>query len=684
MNPFKINKSSTPLWRVRPGFVIVVSLVLVIALFLSAFFELRQTKREIYQIMQEEAATLMTAITTGGANAIYSYHQIEELIEEKLLSVARLVDRLEKNSTLTPQILADIAAENEIFRINIFNEKREKILSSYQSVHHDEMVADNADDLDLIFNGRVNEHVIGIRESRHQEGKRFAVAVHRSNGGAIVVNIDAQSILEFRKTIGVGRLMQDISTYPGIEYIVLQDRQGIILATPGITRLNSVASDSFLQKVLQQQQALSRTRKTENSEVFEFVKPFLLYNEPMGLLRIGLNTDHLSQANNRLKRRMIIMSIVMGFFMLIAVNFLTINQNYQIINEAYQRIKTYSGNILEHMADAVVAIDRHKRITLFNSAAGDIFGIEPSRIIGKQCETEINADLTPLLEALQFGKTVTDMEKTLHLEQKNVIALISTSVLTDRDGEIDSAFAVIKDLTEKRHLEESLQQKEKLTAMGQLASGVAHEIRNPLNAIGMISQRLNKEFEPAHDAEEYRQLSRTIVSEVERINQIIQQFLKFARPPRLELMPTNINTLLKETVDLVATQAQSKNVRIEVDMNDLPDLRIDQNLLKQALLNLLQNGIDAIEADSGMLQIHSDLSEGRHVRITISDTGAGIPKDIKSKIFNLYFTTKATGTGLGLSLVHQIISQHNGRIEVDSMPDQGTTFAIYFPILNEE
>jgi signal transduction histidine kinase len=275
---------------------------------------------------------------------------------------------------------------------------------------------------------------------------------------------------------------------------------------------------------------------------------------------------------------------------------------------------------------------------------------------------------------------VTEEEKTIHLESRRLITSINTSVLMNDRGEIDSAFAVIKDLTEKHALEENLRRQEKLTAMGQLASGVAHEIRNPLNAIGMISQRLDKEFEPNQDSEEFHELTRIISAESRRIDAIIQQFLKFARPAQLNLEKTNLNELIESTVALLKSQADQLHIGISAHLQLLPSTLLDRNQMKQALLNLIRNSLEAI-AGKGSIDIRSALTELKNeILIEINDTGMGIDPETLPKIFNLYFTTKAKGTGLGLSLVNQIISQHNGRIEVESAVGKGTTFYVYLPV----
>ncbi|MDZ7331351.1 MAG: ATP-binding protein [candidate division KSB1 bacterium] len=668
-----MNKLSR-LKTIQPGYIIIISLLLISTLFLSALIELRQTRREIQHIMEEEASTLMEAISVSGANAIYSYLEIEKLAEDKLFTVARLVNRLEKENLLSRKLLQNIAADNEVHQIDIFNSQAELLLSS--SVDSPTLLRINKESLEPIFQGELSELALGMSGDEQQH---FSVAVKRDRGGAIVASLDAQEIVEFRKTIGVGKLMQDISEYPGIEYIVLQDSDGIILASPGISRMKSIESDSFLTRAFNQDQISSRLTQVNNQKIFEFVRPFVLDGETLGLFRIGLKTDHLDQANDRIQRRMIIMSLVLGLIVLIAVNFLTINQNYRIIDQAYRRIQTYSSNILEHMTDAVIAIDRDKRITLFNHAASQLFGQSAEEVMNKPCQLCVTGDIAPLVEAIEQGKTCRDVERVIQFNGRRLITLISTSVLKNQNGEIDSAFAVIKDLTEQRNLEEAVRRKEKLTAMGQLASGVAHEIRNPLNAIGMISQRLAKEFEPKGDAQEYRELIDTVVNEVRRINEIIQQFLRFARPPALDLKRIDLASLIQSVVKLTSAQAQEKGVEFHLQLDALPDIMIDANQMKQALLNVIQNSIEAIQ-DKGLIEIHLKQIDDREALIEITDNGIGMSQETLSKIFNLYFTTKPSGTGLGLSLVHQIISQHDGRIKVESEIGKGTRFLIYLPI----
>jgi signal transduction histidine kinase len=229
-----------------------------------------------------------------------------------------------------------------------------------------------------------------------------------------------------------------------------------------------------------------------------------------------------------------------------------------------------------------------------------------------------------------------------------------------------------------QRLEEEKQVSERLTAMGQLASGVAHEIRNPLNSIRMISQRLRMEFEPRSDGEEYERLTRVIQSESDRINRIVSDFLRFARPQPLRKEMLDPGGCLRETLELLQPRLEAVGCKLVVSVPQLPALPVDCDRLKQVFLNLLENALEAVGAE-GRIEVSAEKKE-RFLVFRIRDNGRGIAAEDLPKIFNLYFTTRAEGSGIGLAVVHQIISDHGGSVQVESQPGEGTTFIIYLPL----
>ena len=233
-------------------------------------------------------------------------------------------------------------------------------------------------------------------------------------------------------------------------------------------------------------------------------------------------------------------------------------------------------------------------------------------------------------------------------------------------------------MTETLRLKKEVERREKLSAMGELAAGVAHEIRNPLNAISMIAQRFGREFKPARGVKEYRAITDVLQKESQRVNNIINQFLRFARPPKLKLSYITVKQLVNHAATLFESQAKAKKVNFQFEYGQDRNINVDMEQMTQALLNLLQNSLDAAEK-GGKILLFADCNDDELI-IRVEDDGVGIPPERLSKVFDLYFTTKKRGTGMGLAITHQIINLHRGKIEVQSKPGKGTTFLIKIPL----
>lgn len=243
-------------------------------------------------------------------------------------------------------------------------------------------------------------------------------------------------------------------------------------------------------------------------------------------------------------------------------------------------------------------------------------------------------------------------------------------------------------LAERQRLEAAVAHEQRLSAMGNLAAGVAHEIKNPLNAISMGVQRLRMEFAPAaaETRQEYTRFTRIIEAEVSRLNTIVNQFLTLAQPLRLALDEQPLAPLLTEVLTLLSAQAAAQSVTIVEELK-LGDARapLDRQQLTQAVMNVLLNAIQAMPK-GGTLTVRAELvvaptGSGRIARITIADTGSGIPPENLDRVFEPYFTTKEGGTGLGLALTHRIILEHQGRIRAENAPGGGARFTIDLPLV---
>jgi PAS domain S-box-containing protein len=655
--------------------------LLMMAIFLgTVLIEYQYRKSEIEHIMREEAVLLLHALTEGAENAISGYNENSSLLVGSLVDQLRLLDRMDKKRALTSADLAEIAGSGGLYRINIFDRNARRVACN-TPVDHEPMEPQGnpKEQLQRIFSGATDSLVIGIRESRSRRGPRLIAAVARSRGGAIVGNIDASRLVALRRQLGAGRLIQRIGAdTTGIDYIIWQDSSAILAATPNVSSISTIQSDSVLSKAFLDHKPTTRWSVFDGREVFEVVKPFIYHGTNVGLLRIGLKPDHFTEAQSRLRYRFIMLVVLAGFGSLVMFNLVMTRRNERVMKQAYTRVQSFSSTILESMADAVIVVNQAGCVTLLNGAAERLFGLRFQDVQDKSVASVL-PDLAGYLRVVMVEKKVS-MNKEFEsiVGVKKLLLSGHFSLMADTGSNREGALVVVHDLSEQRSMQRIINRQEKLVAMGELASGVAHEIRNPLNAIGVVAQRLDMEFSPVADEEEYRQLVRAVVSEVHRVNAIIQRFLQFARPTPLMMVNTDLDDFLTGYRPLLEGEADAKGIGFLLEIESGLTVLLDREKMQQVLLNIVRNGVEATEP-GGRIAIKL-FQRAEMAIIEITDTGCGISESEMAQIFNLYFTTKESGTGMGLSIANQIVQSHGGIIEVESIQPHGTLFRIVLPL----
>lgn len=663
----------------KPRYVIIISSVLVLIMIASTFYEYNLNKKEIYRILNEYANSMIHTVSMSSANSIISDREMESLLAQHLLSAAKNTARVDSLGYLSNDALTRLAEENDVFRINVFDKGGNRVMSS--NIHDVHTGARQKyaqiDYIDPILEGSKREMIIGLKEARMEKGNRFAVAVARPyNKGAIVVNLDAESYIEFRNRIGFGKLVLDIGSATGVDYIILQNPKEILAANKNVNELPPYDRDDTLRKVFETGETMYRTTMFEGKDIYEAISLFEIDNEKIGLFRIGLGMEEINSAESRMFRRGIIMSLVVIVISVIVLSVIISNQNYSIISKEFRKIKTFTGSVLENMTLAIVTVDNEGLIKIFNKSAFEIFGIPYADYENKNLN---GAERLPafIKELLKNKNQVKNLEEEFELNSEKRSLLINSAIVRNEVGETDTYSLVIEDVTETREIQRHLAQSERLASMGELASGVAHEIRNPLNTINMIAQRMDREYSGRLSSDDFNTLVEILRSESKRVNGIIEQFLYFARPAKPNVTEFEVAGLLNAVGKIAEIQTAEKGIAFSLETREGSTMTADYQQLKQVFINLIRNAVEATDA-GGEIKIAHRQEGGKNI-FEISDTGCGISDANLDKIFDIYFTTKSGGTGMGLSIVRQIIIQHGGTISAESKLKHGTKFTITIP-----
>jgi two-component system sensor histidine kinase HydH len=392
---------------------------------------------------------------------------------------------------------------------------------------------------------------------------------------------------------------------------------------------------------------------------------------------VGLDTAHFDEARAVDLRNTVVTAATLLLLGFGGVLSLFLAQNYRASRRMLQDATAFSSEVVANLPVGVIATDRKGRISLLNPAAERLAGVRAGQLVGRAPDEALAGAWPALRCALdEAGPAERATECAFPGGRRVPVGVSATRIVNEDGGHVGNAF-ILRDLAEVRRLEEEVRRGQKLAALGSLAAGVAHEIRNPLSSIKGFA----KYFE-GHCAEgsEGRELAAIMTREVDRLNRVVTELLDFARPTDLKSRPTDVSGLIEHSLRLIRQDAAARGVEVEFRAEpSLPRVDVDPDRFAQALLNLYLNGIQAMDG-GGRLAVRAMAGGGNSVRIEVEDTGRGIPAGDLKDIFNPYFTTKPSGTGLGLANVHKVVEAHRGEIKVGSVPGKGTTFTILVPI----
>lgn len=334
-------------------------------------------------------------------------------------------------------------------------------------------------------------------------------------------------------------------------------------------------------------------------------------------------------------------------------------------------------NILDSLADGIITIDARHCISYVNPAACGLLGYRADEVVGKPYLTLFRPEanfFSLLIDTLKSGREHRAIELQFPLAQRTLTILSSTSRLYDGRGEQLGAVAVIRDISENRALQGQVARASQLAAIGEMSASIAHELRTPLTSIRGFVQYLQGSKDPA----EWKEYGDVIIREVDALNRIATGLLDLSRPQPLNPLPTDLNRLVEESLLLIAKPSGKRITFNRQLAPDLPLIELDKGQIKQVVLNLLINAVQAIDSQ-GEISIRTSLEEGSLV-LTVSDSGCGIPPADLARIFDPFFSSKPSGTGLGLPIALHIVERHHGQLDLSSQPGQGTVARLRLPI----
>ncbi|MCB2201485.1 PAS domain-containing protein [bacterium] len=472
---------------------------------------------------------------------------------------------------------------------------------------------------------------------------------------------------------GIGYLVQQMAREQGVEYIIYHTREGIIFSSRSTGSLLAIESDPFLTDALQSDTVSSRVYDFQGKNVLELVRPFATEDYPIGLFRVGLSLDRFYAISRGFDQRMVLLAIALFALLVLALLYLNSRRRRHQITRAYSEMKSLTDKLLDEMRTGVAAVNPDGEISLANQAFEKILDVRDS--VGRRWDDVLGDPRVACAPFLESRKPVEEkeIERRTKDESRDLWVIMSR---IEGAGEAVMV-AVIYDITRLRVAERRSIRRERLSELGNLAAGVAHEIRNPLNTISIAAQRLASEFTPTDDVDGFREFTRTIRSETSRLNEIITRFLALAREQKAGLSSVDLGRVIEDSVRLLRPEAE--NMGIEIVSSVEADLKLDANpdRLREVLLNLFNNAKEALNGTPGRISIRAYQSPGGVV-IRFGDSGPGIPEAQRDRVFTPYFTTKDSGTGLGLPTVHAIVTEIGGEVHIEQSELGGAEFVLEF------
>jgi len=560
--------------------------------------------------------------------------------------------------------------------------------------------------------------VLAVRNI-HRE-RNFMSSMLSEKGAALIKSFEAGARTGLRGGLGArGRLqtlLEETASLPNIRFIAVTDAHGkvlahneqgrigsLLLSEPRLAELRpgpevqwrlieekttSFAANTFLVfsafDPLQFRSPRSHRQRMGpmpgcpgpsvrvNPEMCRRFFGFPGFMEGTQLIFLGLDTTPFAAAIAEDVRNTAIIASVLLLLGLGGVTSLFWAQRVRITRKLLQSEQAFSSVVVSNLPLGLMVIGPEGNIALANASAAEMLGLGASPA-GAKPDDLLPQEVIRFLHDLETAPAALHREVSCSVAGQKLPINLSGALVLGPEGERVGAVVILHDLRRIKELQDRIKQQEKLAAVGNLAAGVAHEIRNPLSSIkGYATYFMNKFGPDTAD----REAARIMTQEVDRLNQVVSELLEFARPSDINPRPTDLNELVDRSLQFIRQDAKRKAIELDFSASGSASASIDPDRFTQALLNLYLNAIQAMDS-GGTLKVRIASADNGFLRLDVEDEGPGIPLEEQSRIFDPYFTTKKAGTGLGLAIVQKIVETHKGAVQVQSAPGRGTTFSLY-------
>lgn len=660
-------------------FIILMIVVLAAITFLLGFYTTSAGQRAALASLIRQGKALATVLVSSADNIIKADRLITESAIDKIAAEFKL---LAERPGSDRQFIDNVRARLGLIRIALLDEKMNTVRL------RDEVSSSISDELDSLQQSflatvRLDEPYSIAYEIRNIGDSRFLFALMPSgyNRHCLIVKPWNEGT-RGETSLSLPYLLNQLSSQAGVEYIVLQNYEGIVFASKTISRMDRIKDDPFLTSAFEADTAISRILPFEDRQVLEIVRRFDSDERFQGLFRVGLSLYGYRQLALSLKRQVWFSLMLLSILVVLGMAFVLGRQALSLAKHRLDRAAAISSSLHDSIAGIVISVDSRLAITTANARARELFGIPSSGTENADSYSRLFPnDPFRIAQVIKTG-IQSSFETHFEINDKTITMFASTSPIVDGDGRIVGAITVAQDISEKQDRERQAEHSRRLMELGSLAAGLAHDIRNPLNAIGLAIQRMKKEIQIEKGEAEFEEFMTAMEKQQGELSQLVEKILTIARASSLNKKMTNLKTALGDIIVIYANEAADRNIRIINEVEDV-ELPLDLPSFQSLISNLIKNAFEAINRD-GTVKIKSEIIQGAGglpaVRISIEDDGPGMDAEQLKSIFKPFYTTKPGGTGIGLAAAYKIAVDHGGDLKAYSKLGGPTTFVLTLPI----